>query len=199
MHSRAYSVLDVKAMDGDKREIRGIATTPTPDRYGDIVEPLGMAFENPMPLLHQHDQQSPVGTVMFGKATKDGIPFVATLPYIEEPGPLRDRVETAWGELKHGLVKAVSIGFNAIEHAVLKSGGIHFLRSECLELSLVTIPANADARISSIKHFDLLAREAATGRKNSGAAVRLLPLPDASGRKPTPRSGIPLIPRSNPK
>jgi HK97 family phage prohead protease len=197
MQSRAYSVLDMKGIDSEKREIRGIATTPTPDRYGDIVDPLGVRFMNPMPLLHQHDQKLPVGSVEFGRATKEGVPFVASLPRIEEPGPLKDRVDTAWGEIKAGLVRAVSIGFNAIKHTTLKSGGIHFLESEVLELSLVTIPANADARIGSIKHFDLMAREAATGHPIPRPGVRLLPLTDASGSTPTtktaPRPGVQLI------
>jgi hypothetical protein len=51
---RAYSLLEVKAVDDAARVIRGVATTPTPDRVGDIVEPLGVRFKNPLPLLHQH-------------------------------------------------------------------------------------------------------------------------------------------------
>jgi hypothetical protein len=45
---------------------------------GDVVEPMGAQFKNPMPLLWQHDSQ-PVGQVTFGKPTKDGIPFEARL------------------------------------------------------------------------------------------------------------------------
>ena len=32
MENRAYSVLEIKSVDDDAREIRGIATTPAPDR-----------------------------------------------------------------------------------------------------------------------------------------------------------------------
>lgn len=161
---RMYSVLTVKAVEEEQRVIRGIATTPNPDRVGDIVEPLGVKFTNPMPLLHQHDHTKPVGTVKFDKPTKDGITFEASLPIIEEAGPLRDRVETAWGELKAGLVRAVSIGFRSLEHAWLDGGGIRYLSSEILELSLVSVPANADAVISTVKSIDrhLLA---ATGKE----------------------------------
>lgn len=52
---RAYSSLVIKAVDEEKRIIRGIATTPTPDRVGDIVEPLGVKFSNPLAFLWQHD------------------------------------------------------------------------------------------------------------------------------------------------
>ena len=49
--SRAYSLLTVKALDGEQRLIEGTATTPTVDRIGDVVEPLGAPFTLPMPLL----------------------------------------------------------------------------------------------------------------------------------------------------
>ncbi len=166
--NRMYSVLTVKSVEDDERIIRGVATTPNPDRVGDIVEPLGVQFKNPMPLLHQHDHDKPVGTVTFDAPTKDGITFEARLPKIDDVGPLRDRIETAWGELKAGLVRAVSIGFRSIEHAWLDGGGIRFIKSEVLELSLVSVPANADAVISTIKSIDrnLLA---ATGKEQTDA------------------------------
>jgi len=162
--NRMYSVLTVKAVEEEQRIIRGTATTPNPDRVGDIVEPLGVQFRNPMPLLHQHDHDKPVGTVTFDTPTTNGITFEAKLPKIDEPGPLRDRIETAWGELKAGLVRAVSIGFRALEYSWMDDGGIRFIATEVLELSLVSVPANADAVISTIKSIDrpLLA---ATGKE----------------------------------
>lgn len=42
---RAYSLLEVKAIDEEKRILTGIATTPTPDRIGDIVVPEGAEFK----------------------------------------------------------------------------------------------------------------------------------------------------------
>ncbi|MFC7399579.1 phage major capsid protein [Chelatococcus sp. GCM10030263] len=187
--NRAYSILTVKAVEDEQRVIRGTATTPAPDRVGDIVDPLGVTFKNPLPLLHQHDSERPVGTVQFEAPTKDGITFEARLPKIDQPGPLKDRVDTAWGELKAGLVRAVSIGFRALEYAFLDSGGIRFTETEVLELSLVTIPANADAKISVVKSIDapLLA---ATG-KEPKADDRPAP-PGASGNT---RKSINLRPK----
>ncbi|ACL57576.1 phage major capsid protein [Methylobacterium nodulans] len=181
--NRMYSLLTVKAVEDEQRIIRGIATTPNPDRVGDIVEPLGVRFKNPMPLLHHHDHDKPVGSVSFDKPTPDGITFEARLPQIAEPGPLRDRVETAWGEVKAGLVRAVSIGFRALEYAFLDSGGIRFTQTEVLELSLVTVPANADAKISLIKSIDAPVL-AATGKepRASDRPVR----PGASGTSTKP-------------
>ena len=48
MNNRAYSVLTIKAVDEDRRVVTGIATTPTVDRVGDIIDPLGVKFDNPL-------------------------------------------------------------------------------------------------------------------------------------------------------
>jgi HK97 family phage major capsid protein/HK97 family phage prohead protease len=151
---RAYSVLEIKSVSEDKRIIRGVATTPAVDRVGDIVEPLGVSFKNPLALLWQHQSDKPVGTVKFDKPTKDGITFEAELPTISEEGNLRDRIEEAWQSVKSGLVRAVSIGFRAVEYAFMDEGGVRFIKSEVYELSLVTIPANADAVITGTKSLD---------------------------------------------
>jgi HK97 family phage major capsid protein/HK97 family phage prohead protease len=189
MTHRAYSLLTVRAVNEDQRVIRGTATTPTPDRMGDIVEPLGVSFKNPLPLLHQHNAREPVGTVKFAKPTADGIDFEAQLPVVVEPGPLKDRVDTAWGEVKLGLVRGVSIGFRSIEMSFMEDGGIRFIQSEVLELSLVTIPANAEATIQAVKSVDaaLLAAsgrgQPASGRNPPGASGQQRPV--KLGKDPT--------------
>lgn len=148
---RAYSGFEVKALDKKMRTFRGWATTPTMDRVNDTVNPKGVTFKNPLPLLHQHRHTSPIGTALFKKPTAQGIEFDAGIPYIEEPGSLKDRVDTAWGEIEHGLVRAVSIGFRPIKYAYKEDGGIDFQETEVYELSAVTIPANSEALITSLK------------------------------------------------
>ncbi len=156
--TRAYSLLNVKAVDEEKRVIRGVATTPGVDRVGDIVEPLGVTFKNPLPFLWQHMHDKPIGTVKFDKPTSEGITFTAELPEIAEEGTLRDRIEEAWQSIKAGLVRAVSIGFRPIEYAFMDEGGIRFIKTEVYELSAVTIPANAQALITGTgKAFDAAA------------------------------------------
>jgi HK97 family phage prohead protease len=151
---RAYSYLTIKSVSEDKRIIRGIATTPAVDRVGDIVDPMGVKFTNPMPFLWQHDASKPIGTVNFEDPTKDGIMFEAQLPTVGEDGILKDRVDEAWQSIKLGLVRAVSIGFRAIEYSFMENGGIRFAESEVYELSAVTIPAQPDAVMTSIKNMD---------------------------------------------
>jgi HK97 family phage major capsid protein/HK97 family phage prohead protease len=156
--TRAYSLLTIKALDQERRTITGIASTPEPDRMGDIVEPLGITFKNPLPLLLYHDTRQPVGTVTFSAPTPAGLAFTATLPTVTTPGPLRDRIDEAWDCIKAGLLAGVSIGFRALEHVLLqKGGGVRHLKTEILELSLVAIPANAAATIHTIKSLDLAA------------------------------------------
>src|SRR5262245_38424279 len=152
--NRAYSILELKSVEDELRQIKGVATTPTPDRVGDIVEPLGVSFKNPLPLLLHHDSRSPVGLAKFSKPTKDGVEFEATLPKIDEPGNLKDRVDEAWQSIKTGLLRAVSIGFRSLEDSFMKDGGQRFIKTEVMELSLVTIPANVDATIQQIKSID---------------------------------------------
>jgi HK97 family phage major capsid protein/HK97 family phage prohead protease len=175
---KMYSVIDVKQVDDDLRIMRGTATTPTPDRMGDIVEPLGVKFKNPIPLLWQHDSKQPIGQAKLGKPTEEGISFEAKIPKVSQPGRLKDRLDEVWQSLRAGLVRGVSIGFKALELSFLKDGGIHFLETEVLELSLVTIPANSSATIDEIKAFDLGQR--AGGATEPGATqskLKVKPMP----------------------
>lgn len=161
MKNRAYSILQVKGMDEDRRVITGIATTPTVDRVGDVIEPLGIKFNNPLPFLWQHQHDKPIGTVKFDKPTKDGVTFEAEIAKVEEPGVLKDRTDEAWQSIKLGLVRAVSIGFRPIEYSYIENGGIRFSETEVYELSAVTIPAQADAVITAVKSIDRELRAAA--------------------------------------
>jgi HK97 family phage prohead protease len=149
---RAYSVFEVKALDSARRTFKGWATTPSVDRVGDTINPMGILFKNPLALLHQHKPDKPIGHAVFGKPTKKGIEFDAEIPDVDpEYASLRDRVNTAWGELKYGLVRAVSVGFRPIKYAYKDDGGIDFQEIEVYELSIVTIPALPEAVITQVK------------------------------------------------
>lgn len=154
MENKAYSFFEVKAIDSERRRFTGIATTPTMDRVGDTINPLGVTFKNPLVLLHQHKHDKPIGTVVFKKPTKNGIEFEAEIPVVDEESSFKDRVDTAWAEIKHGVVRAVSVGFRSVKHAYRDDGGIDFHEVEVFELSTVSVPANAQAIITSIKGMD---------------------------------------------
>jgi HK97 family phage major capsid protein/HK97 family phage prohead protease len=179
--NRAYTILEIKKVDEEERVISGIASTPTPDRVGDVVEPMGAKFSLPMPLLWQHRSGEPVGHVEWAKPGKDGIPFRARFVKTNEPGRLKDRLDEAWQSVKLGLVRAVSIGFSILEISRMKDGGYHILEWEWLELSVVTIPANQDATIQTVKSIDRKTR-AALGLKDDSTTR-----PGASGKTITPK------------
>jgi uncharacterized protein len=155
MH-RAYSLLDIKAASDDAWTIEGTASTPTPDRMSDVVEPMGAVYKLPMSLLWQHRHDQPVGQVEFAKPNKSGIPFRATITKASEftSTTLRERALEAWESVKTGLVRAVSIGFSPLEYEYMESGGVRFKSWEWVELSLVTVPANAEATLTVVKSID---------------------------------------------
>lgn len=153
---RAYSILDIKEVNGEgaKRTFKGIASTPSVDRMGDIVEPLGMEIKLPAPLLWQHNSREPVGWVHSAKATKDGIFVECEIATIKEDGELKNEIDKRWQQLTNKLVRGLSIGFDPIEHSQIDgSWGYRFIKWELLELSCVTIPANSDCSIETIKSY----------------------------------------------
>ena len=182
MMNRAFSLLEIKRVDEDAREITGIATTPAADRLNDIVEPRGAQFNLPIPLLWQHDSHQPIGQVTHAKVGKLGIEIVAKIAK-----GVTDEIDRAWSLIKAGLVPGLSIGFKSIEHEIIpQSKGIRFTKWLWLELSAVTIPANAEATITTIRSIDAALR-AAPGQQTQRSVIHLNP-PGASGRPQSPPS-----------
>lgn len=150
---KALAHFEIKSVDEDQRVLRGVASTPRIDRVSDSIDPLGITFAKTVPLLAGHDHTRPIGTVRFDKPTADGLSFEARIPKVLEPGPLKDRVDTAWYEAKYGLVTDVSIGFRPLPDEVepLPNGGIRFKKVEVIELSLCAVGANPDAKILEVR------------------------------------------------
>lgn len=175
--SRAYSLLEIKEMDDDERVITGIASTPTADRMADIVVPEGAQFSLPIPLLWQHRADEPIGHVTQAKITKKGIEIVAKIA----KGVSED-IDKAWALIKSGLVRGLSIGFRGLDvEQIPNSWGVKFEKWEWLELSAVTIPANAEASITSVKQFDIGA-PAASGTSDADVDEQATAIPEKKGR-----------------
>src|SRR5574340_391804 len=179
---RAYAKLVVKSVNDDERIIEGIATTPTPDRYGDIVEPKGAQFALPLPLLRMHDHTMPIGKVLEAKVTDAGIWIKAQIAKLSDGSELPKRLDDAWQEVKLELMGGLSIGFRAVEYSYIDKAtySIRFTKWEWYELSVVTVPVNADCSIQNIKSLDSKAR-AASGR----GVVRLKNAGDSASTKPS--------------
>lgn len=182
--NRAWAQLEIKAT-GDttgKRTFSGIATTPSTDRMDDQVMPEGAVFKLPLPFLWQHDSGDPIGWVTAARVTAKSIEIDGEIANVDANDPamadLKKRLDNAWGYLKSGLVRGLSIGFNSIKSARIDgTWGLQFLEWEWLELSAVTIPANQDATLLAIKSLDNRTL-AALGNQRSGLGD---PKPGASG------------------
>lgn len=184
--TRAWSTLQIKAATdaGGKRTFTGIASTPSTDRMGDIVEPKGAQFKLPLALLWQHDSKQPIGWVKAARITDKGIEVDAEMASVSEDGTLKNRLDEAWQSLKSGLVRGLSIGFRDIESQDIKgTWGRRFTKWDWLELSVVTLQANQDASILAIKSVDLKHRDALV------QTVRSQSPPGVSGTKQAASKG----------
>ena len=163
---RACSLLTVKSFSEDERVITGIASTPSPDRDGDILEPEGAEFGSAIPFLWQHDHSRPVGQCTVRRVS-EGLEITATLvkPVPDMPSQLAARLDEVWAAIKTGLVRGLSVGFRPHEYTFLDGGGLHFLRWELMEVSAVTVPANAECTIRTIKSYDRPFSAASGNRK----------------------------------
>lgn len=130
-----------KFVSAGTRKIRGTATTDALDRVGDIVDPAGGKWILPLSLLWQHKHDHPVGWVTSVKRSGNGLAIEA------EIAAGIGRADEVWAMVDAGLVNSFSIGFIGTKSEPLKGGGRRFTEWELIEVSIVTIPANPDAKI----------------------------------------------------
>lgn len=131
-----------KFVSSGKRKIRGLASSARVDRHGDIVEPDGGLWALPVPLLWGHSHKDPVGWVRSIDLTSKGLWIEAELAQGIE------RADSVWKMIETGLVDSFSIGFRPLKSEPLPSGGERFTKWELLEISVVVVPSNVDAKIS---------------------------------------------------
>lgn len=156
MLKKSYTVVRKKGRQL-KNKISFIASTETQDRYGDIVNQNGWALaaydRNPVVLFNHQANSLPIGKGLV--RVKDG-QLLIDVEFDQDDEFARKIEKKARG----GFLNAVSVGFNPIE-AVSRSelpkdhpaystrGGQFFNKSELLEVSIVTIPANSEATVSA--------------------------------------------------
>jgi HK97 family phage prohead protease len=124
-----------------RRRIRGMASTSSVDRQGDIVDPAGGTWQLPVAMLWNHQHSVPVGWVHDIEVRGSGLWIEAE--FAEGVGDA-DRI---WAMVDQGLVTSFSIGFRPIKSEPIRGGGMRFTQWELLEVSAVVIPANPDAKI----------------------------------------------------
>jgi HK97 family phage major capsid protein/HK97 family phage prohead protease len=116
------------------------------DRIGDLIEPAGWRLDNfrrnPVALFG-HNSSFPIGK--WSEVAVRGGRLVGRLQLME---PVSDRLREIHAAVAGGVLRAVSVGFHANKYQPLegsKIGGIHFLETELVECSLVSVPANPNA------------------------------------------------------
>lgn len=128
-------------------EFTAIASSSVVDRQGEIIDQAGWDLknfkENPI-LLWMHDHTKPLG-----KATRVWLDKSGKEPVLKFKGVISTATE--WGRaakqlVDEGILNSFSVGFRANDIDDNK-----ITKAELYEISLVTIPANPEARIVAAK------------------------------------------------
>lgn len=121
-----------------------IASTASEDRMGDVIRQDGWdlkAYKKNPVVLFGHDHSKPIGKA-HNIRVKDG----ALTADFEFASAEVDEFAAKIGRMvKAGYLNAVSVGFQPLEVKPRKNGGYEFLKSELLEISVVSVPANSEA------------------------------------------------------
>jgi HK97 family phage prohead protease len=130
------------------RRFRAVASTGIRDREGDVVEQRGWRLEayrkNPVVMWAHLYDRTPIARAIHVAVEGDRLMLEAEFP---EPGVSRFADDAA-ALIEAGLLGAVSVGFRPLRWELMPDGrGVRFLEQELLEVSLVPVPANAEALI----------------------------------------------------
>lgn len=140
------TVYKASASGGDGLEF--VLSDETVDRYGDIIEASGWVLthfrKNPIALFG-HSSSFPIGT--WSNIRVDGKRLIAKLNLAARG--TSDRIDELISLVEQGILRAVSVGFRPLEFEPMDPdrpyGGQRYTKSELLETSLVSVPANPAA------------------------------------------------------
>lgn len=149
-----FSFSSVKAKEDDKLIINGMASTTETDRMGDIVTASAWAndnalrnFKNNPILLFNHDYNRPIGKVTETYATQFGLEVTAEISKAAEP--------SLYGLIGDKVLSTFSIGFMIKDARYAPEEDIFYITEvELLELSCVSVPANAGCTFNVVKGYD---------------------------------------------
>lgn len=145
--------LEIKSKNSEKREITVIGSQLGVDRDRDIVDIKTMNLKpyktNPVVLWSHRSGELPIGKAVSIQKAAGNTQLKFKVKFAtEEEYPFAD---TVYKLVKGGYINASSIGF-AVNYEKSEydkdRGGYDLNNSELLELSLVNVPANADALIT---------------------------------------------------
>ena len=147
--------------EAEPSKVSFVASTATPDRYGDIVNQSGWSLDayrrNPIVLLNHDSSQLPIAR---GKVEVKNDQLVIDVEFdMDDP-----RAAEVARKTQKGFMNAVSVGFQPLQSALRAElpkdspyygkNGQFFKSAELLEVSIVTIPANGEATMITQKEFN---------------------------------------------
>jgi len=127
---------------------RVTVSTPSLDRHGDRVLGQGLdvsAYLNNPVLLWGHNSQEPYAVIGQAQGVEVDASGMSLLPVWREAANDADPMNIVRLLWDSGMVRAFSIGFLPKSWEENEEGGFDFTRAEILEVSLVPVPANAEA------------------------------------------------------
>jgi HK97 family phage prohead protease len=134
----------------DQRQVKVICSTGDPDRMGDVIVQNGIDLtayrKNPV-VLWGHSADVPIAKAIEIDVKNGKLQATVQFP------PEGDDEDADWvyGKIKAGIVNATSVGFIPREYEPLDPkqpwSGFKFAKSELLEFSFVSVPANAGCLI----------------------------------------------------
>lgn len=142
---------EVKAGDGDSRQVQFTISTGSTDRMNDRIDPKGWKLDryrkNPVVLWAHDASLLPIARADKVWIEGDSLKAIATFV----PKATLRFADTVLELIKGGFLSATSVGFMPLKWAFAddqaRGFGIDFIESELLEFSIVPIPANAEALI----------------------------------------------------
>lgn len=135
-----------KASDGS---FIAVASTNSTDRHGEVVDNNGWdlkAFKKNPVILWAHDHSEPAIGVS-KKTWVEGVGKKAKLMIQPLLHDVTDKAKAIKTLVEMGIINSLSVGFKPIE----SKDGITFDKNELLEVSMVNVPANADAMMLAYK------------------------------------------------
>jgi len=144
---RAYGAESFAVGD---RQVRVICSTADVDRAGDMVVQSGIDLaayrQNPV-VLWNHDPEQPIARAIEIGVVDGRLQALVQFP----PEGVSAKADEVYGLVKAGVVNATSVGFMPMDSEPMDKGqpykGQRFLKSELMEFSFVSVPANRGATV----------------------------------------------------
>ena len=173
MKTYTYIVKRAKSRKKQTDRVSFVASTATPDRYGDIIDQKGWITsnyrKNPVVLLNHDSSQLPIGK---GNVSIKNQQLVIDVEFDDDD----PRAQEVKRKAQNGFMNAVSVGFRPLEsksRSELSSDspyygkrGMYYSKAELLEVSIVTIPANGEATMLEQKFFNSMKEDLLSEMKN---------------------------------